>query len=227
MVPSFLWTLGGGVVIGLAVSALALLLAGRTDDPLVEITLTGVTAYSSFLIAEYFHASGIISALAAGLVVGNSEWTGVISRESKERLEGAWEFFAFIANSVVFILIGLNEANQPLRELGSLAAITAIILVLLSRAVSIYPLAAMFARSQWRLPKPYQHILFWGGLRGALALALALAIPPTVVERGAIIVSAFVVVAFSTLVQGLTMPSLIKRFDLRQPQADEANLSSS
>ena len=77
----------------------------------------------------------------------------------------------------------------------------------------------MFSRSRWRLPASYQHILFWGGLRGALALALALAVPPTVAERNAIIVTAFVVVAFSILVQGLTMPWLIKRFRLDEPVA--------
>ena len=86
--------------------------------------------------------------------------------------------------------------------------------MLAGRGLSIYPLAALFSRSRWRLPASYQHTLFWGGLRGALALALALAVPPSVPERGAIIVTAFVVVAFSILVQGLTMPWLIKRFGL-------------
>ena len=77
--------------------------------------------------------------------------------------------------------------------------------------MSIYPLSALFRCSRWRLPASFQHTLFWGGLRGALALALALAVPATVPERGAIILTAFVVVAFSILVQGLTMPWLIKR----------------
>src|SRR3954453_15050207 len=71
VVPAFLWTMGGGVLVGLAVSGAVLLIIGRTDDPLVEITLTTIAAYASFLIAEQLHASGIISALAAGLLVGN------------------------------------------------------------------------------------------------------------------------------------------------------------
>jgi CPA1 family monovalent cation:H+ antiporter len=93
--------------------------------------------------------------------------------------------------------------------------------VLAGRGLSIYPISAMFRASRWRLPASYQHTLFWGGLRGALALALALAVPPGVAERDAIIVTAFVVVAFSILVQGLTMPLLIRRFRLgaNEPQA--------
>jgi CPA1 family monovalent cation:H+ antiporter len=220
IVPQFLWTLGGGVLIGLIVSAAILMVVGRTNDPLVEITLTTIAAYGSFLLAERFHASGIISALTAGLAIRNIG-PGIVSEEGQERVQYAWDYFAFLANSFVFILIGMNAANQPLRALGSGAAIVAILLVLASRGLSIYPLAALFSRSRWRLPTSYQHVLFWGGLRGALALALALAVPDSVPERNAIIVTAFVVVAFSILVQGLTMPWLINRFELGRVHADE------
>ena len=217
LIPAFLWTLGGGVAIGLAVSIAILLIVGRTNDPLVEITLTAIAAYGSFLLAEHFHASGIISALAAGLVIG-SAGRPVLSEAGRDRVHWAWEFFAFLANSLVFILIGLNEAGQPLHRLGVVAAAVAILLVLAGRGLSIYPLAALFRWSRWRLPSAYQHTLFWGGLRGALALALALAVPSTVPERSAIILTAFVAVAFSILVQGLTMPLLIKRLELgRKP----------
>ena len=221
VVPEFLWTLGGGVVIGLAVSGVILVIVGRTDDPLVEITLTTIAAYASFLIAEQVHASGIIAALAAGLLVGNFGWGAALSDEGKTRVHHAWEYFTFLANSLVFILIGLNTASLPLLELGSVGAI-AILLVLLGRAVSIYPLAALFSATRWKLPASYQHTLFWGGLRGALALALALAVPASVPERTAIIVAAFIVVGFSILVQGLTMPWLIKRLSLTAVEGTEA-----
>jgi monovalent cation:H+ antiporter, CPA1 family len=219
--PAFLWTLGGGLVIGLAVSAAILLIVGRTDDPLVEITLTTIAAYGSFLLAEHFHASGIISALCAGLLVG-SGGDRFISHQGRDRVRWAWEYFAFLANSFVFILIGMNVANQPLHRLGSVAAAVAILLVLAGRALSIYPLSLLFIRSRWRLAASFQHTLFWGGLRGALALALALAVPATVPERNVIIVTAFVVVAFSILVQGLTMPWLIKRFGLAGKAEEDA-----
>jgi len=193
VVPEFLWSLGGGLAIGLAVSSVALLVVGRTSDHLVEITLTTIAAYGSFLLAEHFHASGIISALAAGLMIGNVGWAGVISAKGRERVHYAWEYFAFLANSFVFILIGMNTADQPLLEFVSGASIAAVGLVLWGRALSIYPLAGLFARTRWRLPFSYQHTLVWGGLRGALALALALAVPTTVPERGAIIVAAFAI----------------------------------
>lgn len=224
--PAFLWTLAGGVAIGVAISGAILLIVGKTDDPLVEITLTTLAAYGSFLIAEDLHASGIISALAAGLMVGGVGWQRALSAPGRERVEAAWDYFAFLANSIVFILIGMNVANQPLAQLGSVAAGAAIILVLAGRMLSIYPLALFFRPSRWRLDPAYQHVLFWGGLRGALALALALAVPATVPERGAIIVTAFVVVAFSILVQGLTMPWLIKRFRLAGGNQQEAQVAA-
>jgi len=212
VIPAFLRTHGGGLAIGLATSAAILLVAGRTDDPLVEITLTTIAAYGSFLVAEHFHASGIISALAAGLMIG-SAGTRFLSRSGRDRVHWAWEYFAFLANSLVFILIGMNVASQPLRLLGPTVAI-AIILVLAGRGLSVYPLSVLFRWSRWRLKPSFQHTLFWGGLRGALALALALAVPATVPERDAIILTSFVVVAFSILVQGLTMPWLIKKLEL-------------
>jgi CPA1 family monovalent cation:H+ antiporter len=215
VLPDFLWTICGGVIIGLAVSGATLLVAFRTNDPLVEITLTTIAAYASFLIAEHVHASGIISALSAGLLVG-SVGSRFFSDAGRERVGFAWDYFAFLANSFVFILIGISIANQPLHRLGYEAAGTAVILVLASRALSVYPLSALFRWSRWRLQASFQHTLFWGGMRGALALALALAVPPTVAERGSIILAAFVVVAFSILVQGLTMPWLMKRLDLVQ-----------
>jgi len=221
VIPAFAWTLGGGVAIGLLVSAAILVIAGRTNDPLVEITLTTIAAYGSFLIAEHFKSSGIISALTAGLLIG-SFGTRFLSAQGRDRVGWAWEYFAFLANSFVFILIGMSVANQPLRQLGSASAVIAIVLVLAGRGLSIYPLSALFSGSRWKLPPSFQHTLFWGGLRGALALALALAVPTSVAERNAIILTAFVVVAFSILVQGLTMPMLIKRFDLAGKEPDEA-----
>jgi CPA1 family monovalent cation:H+ antiporter len=146
---------------------------------------------------------------------------GLISAEGRDHIASAWEYFAFLANSFVFIIIGMNAANQPLRELGSATAGIAIVAVLIGRLISAYPLSALFLASRWRVPLRYQHVLFWGGLRGALALALALAVPPTVAERGAIIVTAFVVVAFSILVQGLTMPWLVRRLGLAAQRSEE------
>ena len=91
-----------------------------------------------------------------------------------------------------------------------------------SGQTSIYPLSLAFARTKQAISWPYKHVLFWGGLRGALALALALALPATIPERSAIIAAAFLVVAFSIIVQGLTMPVLIRRLGLLREEGDPA-----
>lgn len=208
-----LLTVFGGIACGLLVGAAVLLIAGRTKDHMVEITLTTIAAYASFLVAEHFRMSGVLATLAAGLVVGRLGWRGPISERGRGHVLAFWEYAAFLANSFVFILIGSHEAHQPLTAIGAAAAV-AIALVLVGRAAAVYPLSACFAASSLRIDWRYQHVLFWGGLRGALGLALALALPPTVPERGQIIAIAFAVVAFSIFAQGLTMPWLIQRLGL-------------
>ena len=214
VLPAFLWTLFGGVLIGAAISGFILLIAGRTKDHLVEITLTTLAAYGSFLIAERLHASGVLASLTAGLMVGNLGARGPISEAGRPHVLAAWEFFAFVANSFVFLLIGIELAGIDITRLGWITAAAAIVLVLVGRAIAVYPLSNLFRASRLKVRAGYQHVLFWGGLRGALALALTLALPPGVRERGPIILSAFVVVAFSIFVQGLTMPWLVRRLGL-------------
>jgi CPA1 family monovalent cation:H+ antiporter len=208
-----LLTAFGGIAAGAIVALPLLAIAGRTRDPLVEMTLTTLAAFGSFLLAEHFHMSGVLAALTAGLIVGNLGWMGSISDTSRPILLSFWEYAAFLANSLIFILIGGAEANAPLIPVIEAAA-AAILLSLLGRAATIYPIAALFGRSGLRLPLAHQHVLWWGGLRGALALALALALPSTIPERGEIIAVAFAVVAFSVFVQGLTMAPLMRRLGL-------------
>lgn len=120
-----------------------------------------------------------------------------------------WEFMAFIANSIIFFLIGVREANQNFINIFQVIMV-AIIVVVLGRAVAIYPLSMLFSRSKLKIKNNHKHILFWGGLRGALALALALGLPPEVPHREEIISAAFGVVAFSIFVQGLTITPLLR-----------------
>jgi CPA1 family monovalent cation:H+ antiporter len=108
----------------------------------------------------------------------------------------------------------------PLRLFIGGAAI-AVLLMLAGRALAIYPLSLLVKRTQLRIGSGYQHVLFWGGLRGALALALALALPEHIAERHEIIAVAFAVVAFSIFVQGLTMPWLIRRLGLMRPEGGQ------
>lgn len=200
----------GGVVCGAAVALAALLLAGRTDDHLVEITFTTVAAYGSFLLADHFGFSGVLATITAGLVMGNFKALDAISERGNEAVHAFWEYAAFVANSLVFLLIGMHEAHQNFVAIWLPAGI-AIVLVTLGRAAAIYPCCFLYSRSSLRVTWKHQHILFWGGLRGAVALALALGLPAEVPLREEIIAISFAVVAFSVFVQGLTMVPFLRR----------------
>ncbi|PZU09829.1 sodium:proton antiporter [Sphingomonas sp.] len=206
---SLVTTVGGGVLCGLLVAGSLLTIAGRSDDHLVEITLTMLAAYGSFLIAEKFHVSGVLATLSAGMLVGNWGRGRRLTEYGGEAMIRFWDFAAFLANSVVFLLIGSREAAQQLGAYLWPAAIGTA-LVLAGRTIAVYPITAVFHRTALATNRITQHILFWGGLRGALALALALAAPAELPEHDALIGVAFAVVAFSIFVQGLSVPRLLK-----------------
>jgi CPA1 family monovalent cation:H+ antiporter len=209
-------TIGGGIVCGAAVSLGALLLAGRTEDHLVEITFTTVAAYGSFLLADHFGLSGVLATITAGLVMSNFRTFGSISGKGEEAIQAFWEYAAFVANSLIFLLIGMHEAHQNFAAVW-LTAIIGIALVTLGRAVATYPCCFLFSRSSLRVSAKHQHILFWGGMRGAVALALALGLPPQLPQRETIVAISFAVVAFSVFAQGLTMTPLLRRLGEIRP----------
>ena len=203
-------TVAGGILCGALVAGGVLLLAGRTNDHLIEITLTTVAAYGSFLLAEHFHLSSVLASLVAGLLTGNIGSLGSFTDKGRESVVSFWEFIAFIVNSLIFMLIGIRAAYQEFTNL-LIPIIIAIVMMFAGRALAIYPLSALFSRSALQISFNHQHILFWGGLRGALALALALGLPPELPERGSIIAVAFAVVAYSVFVQGLTIVPLLRK----------------
>jgi len=154
--------------------------------------------------------------VTAGLVIGavGVRATGRrlgLSRQGRVFAMEFWEFLAFIANSAVFLLIGASASRVHFNALGYTSLIVTIVLVLVGRAASVYPLSFVFRSSRWRIAIAEQHVLFWAGLRGALALALALSLPDGLPMRGAVIIATFGVVTFSVIVQGLTMPALLRR----------------
>jgi CPA1 family monovalent cation:H+ antiporter len=206
---------GGGILVGVACGAAAITLAGRTSDHLVEATLTAVAAYGSFLLAENFGFSGVLATVAAGLLMGNlgvlreDENRNIFSPDGRSFVIDLWKFGAFIANSLIFLLIGLRVAAIPLTSVGARAVLLAIGLGLAGRALTVYPVCLLFRFSTWAIPMREQHVLWWGGLRGALALALALALPPSFPLHDEILITAFGVVVFAVVVQGLTMPWLL------------------
>ena len=206
---SLVVTVGGSLLCGAVVGGVAVFLTGRTEDHLVELTFTTVAAYGSFLLAEQLHFSGVLATIAAGLIIGNRGLIGFLSGHGRAAVQAFWEYAAFVANSLVFLLIGMYEATQNFRAFW-LPTVLAVVVVLLGRAIAVYPICLLFTRSGLRVTARHQHVLLWGGLRGALALALALGLPVELPERAEIIAVSFGVVAFSVFVQGLTMPTLLR-----------------
>ena len=207
-----LWTtIVVGLLTGAIVAAVVLVIVGRTDDHLIEVALTAVAAYGSFLLAEHFGGSGILATLTSGMLLGNlaPRW-GFFSEAGDRAVRSTWEFITFLANSLVFLLIGLAAGHEDFRGLWW-AASAAVIAIIAGRAAAVYPVCVLFSRGPHRVSAAQQHALVWGGLRGALALALVLSIPESFPWRHPIVVVTFAVVAFSIIIQGLTCRPLLRR----------------
>jgi CPA1 family monovalent cation:H+ antiporter len=197
----------GGILVGIVLGWLISRLIARIDDHLVETTLTTVLAFGSYLVAEdLFDVSGLLAVVAAGLVAGNIGPRGM-SPTTRIVLSNFWEYVAFLANSAVFLLIGIQvDLFELLANWQTI--LWAIIAVLASRAVVVY----LLSRLGSKIPGKWRHVLYWGGLRGAITLALALSIPAEAgPERVTITAMAFGVVLFTLLAQGISMDSLLKR----------------
>jgi CPA1 family monovalent cation:H+ antiporter len=227
MAWKFARIVGGGALIG-AVFGFGVVIAARgTSEHLVELTLTAIAAFGSFLLAEHFHDSGVLATVIAGLIVGNyrsaDEKGDFLSTKGREFMTDFWDFAAFLANSLVFLLIGARVANSSYEHYSWTVYASVLAITLAARAIAVYPLAAMFSRSRWRITYGEQHVLWWGGLRGALALALVLSLPSRVPLRDEIVLVTFFVVAFSIVVQGLTTPPVLWRLGFlgaRREQTD-------
>ncbi len=208
-VSSFVRVAVGGTVVGLVLGWMISRLIARVDDYLIETTLTTVLAFGSYLIAEQLHFSGVLAVVAAGLVNGNMGPQGM-SPTTRIVLFNFWEYVAFLANSMVFLMIGL-QVSIPALLAAWQPVMWAILAVLLARLVVVYGLSWIVNRVSEPIPFSWQHVLNWGGLRGAICLALALSLPASLgSERELLRVMAFGVVLFTLLVQSTTMRSLIR-----------------
>jgi len=200
---------GGGLIIGFVLGWMVSRLIGQIDDYLVETTLTTVLAFGSYLLAEQLHFSGVLAVVAAGLVNGNIGQRGM-SPTTRIVLFNFWEYMAFLANSAVFLIIGL-QLDLPALLNNWTMILWAIAGVLVSRIVVIYGLS----RLGQEIPLAWRHVLFWGGMRGAIALALALSFSGGLrSEQQTVTAMAFGVVLFTILGQGLTMDALLRRLKI-------------
>ena len=217
-VVDFLRVAAGGLAVGLVFGWLVAQLIARIDDYLIETTLTTVLAFGSYLIAERLHVSGVLAVVAAGLINGNMGPQGM-SPTTRIVLFNFWEYVAFLANSFVFLLIGL-QVSIPTLVANWQAVLWAIAAVLIARVVVAYGLGWIHNRVTEPIPWRWLHVLNWTGLRGAIALALALSLPAALgPQRDLVRVMTFGVVLFTLLVQSTTMKPLLRRLGIsgREP----------
>ncbi len=207
-VPSFFVIFVLSAAIGASLGAAAAWVAGRLDDVNLELTLTLICAYGTYLVAEAAGQSGIIATVVAGIVLGNLGRTTIPSR-GRVAIDTVWSYLAFLVTAVVFLLIGLTITPSEIVDAAGVIA-WAVVAVLLGRAVVVYGLFLGIGRMRGgaqlglRLPLAWVHVLFWAGLRGAIAVALALSLPATQPDRQLLQSVVFGIVLFTLLVQAST-----------------------
>lgn len=205
----FLAIICGGAAVGTVFGFAASRLTQYFDDHLLEITLTLLVAYGSYIVAEQLHVSPVISVLVAGIIIGNYGSRKGMSATTRLAVNSFWEYAAFIAESLVFLLIGMQIKFDlivkylPFIGFGILA-------ILVARFFVVYVLLVFANDKKQSIPTTWKHLLFWGGLRGSLCMAMALSLPQNFPQRELIVVTTFGVALFTLLVPGLTMEWLVK-----------------
>jgi CPA1 family monovalent cation:H+ antiporter len=207
-VIQFAMVVGGGLLVGLLTGTLVSRLVAKIDEHLIEITLTTILAYGTFMAAEALGVSGVIAVVTAGLVLSNVGARRAMSPTTRLALLTFWEYVAFLLNSAIFLLIGLQVDLLNL-ALNLLPIGIAVAAVLLARAIVVYGLGLIVLPLPPVLPLRWLHVLFWAGMRGALSLAVVLSLPLDLPARALLLNLTYGVVLFSLLVQGLTMRPLL------------------
>ena len=207
----FAWLLGGGMAVGAAVAAATSYALGRTRRPQVEALGSLIAALGALLAAGAFGASGVVAVVTAGVVFARYE-AGNLTEAGRENVNVVWDMIAFLANSVLFLVIGLEvPAALLLRYWPLIAALAAAGLAV--RALVVYGCVAAW-RSRAQVPGAWVRLLSWGGLRGGVAIALALGLDPATPGHDAVVAGAFGMVIFTLLVQGLTVRPVMRRSGL-------------
>ncbi len=208
----------GGAVFGLVIGYVAYRLLKPVDNYQVEIQISLALVAGGYALAQVLHLSGPIAMVVAGLLIGNHGRSFAMSPTTVEHLDSFWELIDEILNAVLFVLLGLEVLAVTFTVRHLAAGLLAIPAVLLARLVSVaVPVWLLNLRSP--IDRPTVRVLTWGGLRGAISVALALSLPHELAERPLILVMTYVVVVFSILVQGLTIGPLARRWMARREHA--------
>jgi CPA1 family monovalent cation:H+ antiporter len=216
-----IWSLVAGSLVGIGAGLLAHRLMRMVDDHLIEIMLSIVAAFGAAIVAERIGGSGLVATIGAGLLVGYYKPHLAQSAASRERLLLFWEVVAFLLNSALFLLIGLQLDVRHLAE-GSTGLVTlaAIVGMLVGRLLVVYLLLRPITTAGERILPSWRHAIFWGGLRGAIPVALVLGLTASEQQIGDVnaVGVVFGVVFFSLVVQGLSFRPLLQRASLLQPE---------
>ncbi len=199
---------GGGLALGLAAGAVAVRAMRAIDDYPVEVAITLALAVGSYALAQALGLSGPIAVVAAGLMIGDAGVSAAMSETTRRYVFAFWTLVDELLNALIFLLLGLElvAVDLDLRHAGLWLA--AIVLTLAVRGLVVAPWGTFFQRR--RREPGAGLILAWGGLHGALSLALALSLPAGS-ARDLLLPTTFVVVLFSVIVQGLSFPWLVRR----------------
>jgi CPA1 family monovalent cation:H+ antiporter len=224
---SFAATVIISLAIGSAIGVLVTLIASRTEDVNLELTLTLIAAYGSYLAADALHQSGIIATLVAGIILGSYGRRRGLSARARIAIDTVWGYLAFLLTALVFLLIGL--AITPSELIASAWPIGAgVVAVLVGRAVVVYGLlggigrTGLAGRLGLELSRGWLHVVFWSGLRGAIAVALALSVPAAQEDRALLERVVFGIVIFTLLVQGGTAARLLRWADMSDSEPEPA-----
>ncbi len=199
----------GGALFGLAAGYAAYRLLKTVDNYQVEVLITLALVFAGYAAAEALHISAPIAAVASGLLIGNHGRTLAMSEKTIEHVDLFWELLDEILNGVLFVLLGFELLILTFEPSNFTAGLIAIPVVLLARFIGV-SLPIWIRKFKREFSPNAIIVLTWGGLRGGISVALALAIPPSP-QRELILMMTYAVVVFSILVQGLTIGKLVKR----------------
>jgi CPA1 family monovalent cation:H+ antiporter len=208
----FAYTFGGGVLVGLLVSAIAELLYRLVTEPLAETTFTMVVMFGSYALAETLEVSGLVAVAIAGLYMGNRTMRVAMSDKTRETLTTFWEIATFMATSVAFLLLGLKADLWLLFTYAPLI-IAAFLAILVSRVVSVYPIVGLTNLAGEKIPSSWTKVLAMAGLRGAVSVALALSLPESPFKE-TVVAMTFGVAILSLIVQGELLQIRLRKMRL-------------
>jgi len=209
----FVRVVGVGVLVGAAVGFAISTVIARLNEPVIEITLTVIAAYGSFILAEQFRVSGVLATVTAGMLCGSYGAPRGMSPATRIAVESFWGYFAYALNSIVFLLIGLQVRVTSLIESWEPIAVAYVVMTL-ARTIVVFLVTGLLRRTRERVPWSWGLILTWGGLRGALSMVLALALSDDFPSRPLVVRATFGVVILSILVNGLTAGPLLRLLGL-------------